>query len=66
MCRVGRAAAKIFASPQFSPQKRGEGDDGQQLTAAQIRVHDLDPDGILRQLVAEIGDGSSPDLQRPN
>jgi len=37
-----------------------------QLMTAQIRVRDLDLDGILRQLVAEIGDGSSPNLQRPN
>jgi hypothetical protein len=36
------------------------------LMTAQIRVHDLDPDEFLQQPVAEIGDGSSPDLQRPN
>jgi hypothetical protein len=35
-----------------------------QLTA-QIRVHDLDLNGILRQPVAEIGKDLSPDLQQP-
>jgi hypothetical protein len=38
----------------------------QQLMTAQLRVYDLDPDEFLQQPVAEIGDGSSPGLQRPN
>jgi len=36
-----------------------------QLMTAQIRVHDLDLDGILSQVVRENGDKQSPGLQSP-
>ena len=51
-------AAKIFASPQFSSQGRGEGDDGTPVDDCADSGPRLDLDAILRQTAAEIGEGT--------